>query len=139
MPGIKAIRVVGIHRVVLTDALFASTREIQWGSDLSGDALEQANAAVREHFNGLYLFEIDVDPPDGMVDWELITQPISGQPESNWQVPWDERPTGEGRWAFFLHSVNLKQPLETPIGAIELPTPTPIPTHLSNVEYDLPG
>jgi len=139
MGGNTTIRVLGIHPVVPTPDEFAAAREIQWGAELVGEAQEQANGAVREHFAGLHLIEIELAPSHSDVDWMAITQPISGEPSSKWQVPWDERSTGEGCWAFFLHFVQVDQPLQTSIGPVQLPAPTPIPRHLANVKYYLPG
>ena len=134
-----SIHVVGLHPVVPTPEELRIARDIQWGDELVDEALESANRAVREHFAGLHLIEIEVEPSESQVDWIAITQPIAGKPSSVWQVPWDERSTGEGRWAFFLHFVQVNQPLQTSIGPVQLPAPTPIPPHLASVEYHLPG
>lgn len=83
---LNSFQVLGMHPVEPTEALFQETLEIQWGSDLSGAELEQARAAVLEHFAGLYLIAVQVDPPDADVDWGEVTQPVEDQPESNWQV-----------------------------------------------------
>lgn len=130
---------IGLHPVVATTDEFNAVRKIQWGDELVGDALENANRAVAEHFAGLYLIEIEVQPPDSRIEWIDITQPIAGKPPSEWQVPWDERSVREGRWAFFLHFVQVDQPLQTFIGPVQLPAPTPIPQRLAKVKYDLPG
>jgi hypothetical protein len=92
-----SIRVIGLHPIVPTDAEFSAARDIQWGDDLHGEALKNANRAVREHFTGLYLIEIEVHPQGSEINWRAITQPISGKPFSEWQAPWDECSTGEGR------------------------------------------
>jgi hypothetical protein len=139
MAECASIRVVGLHPVVPTPEEFERARGIQWGNDLVGEEFENANCAVRAHFEGLHLIEIQVEPPDCIVDWSAITQPIAGKPSSEWQVPWDERPLGNGRWAFFLHFVQLDKPLQTSSGIVQLPVPTPIPRHLERVQYDLPG
>jgi hypothetical protein len=54
-------------------------------------------------------------------------------------VPYDERPVGHGHWAFFLHFVNLDQPLHTQVGTLKLPSPTPRPTRLADCRYEAPG
>jgi hypothetical protein len=138
-PKCTGIRVIGLHPVVPTAEEFAMARAIQWGDNLAGEELENANRCVREHFFGLYLIELEVEPPDFDIEWIAITQPIADKPSSSWQVPWDERSTGEGRWAFFLHFVQLDQPLKTSAGPIPLPAPTPIPERLVNVKYEMPG
>jgi hypothetical protein len=66
--------------------MLAKTRDVQWGADLSGSSLVAANESVRQHFDGLYLIEIAVSPPDVEIEWEKITQPISGQPSDSRQV-----------------------------------------------------
>jgi hypothetical protein len=134
-----SIRVIGLHPIEATDDEFDLARGIQWGDDLHGEALENANRAVREHFAGLYLIEIEAQPPDSHVDWNSITQPVAGVPSANWQVPWDERRIGSGRWAFFMHFVQFDQPLQTSNGPVRLPAPTPIPAHLRNIIYELPS
>jgi len=97
---------------------FEEAIEIQWGSNLTGNELERARQSVQAHFNGLFLIEIQIQPADGELDWSEITQPIPGQDSSNWQVPYDERSVDEptGRWAFFLHFLDLRRPLSTPLG-----------------------
>lgn len=42
------------------------------------------------------------------------------------------------RWVFFFHSLNFQYPLATPLGPISLPQPTPLPGHLSEIEYEAP-
>jgi hypothetical protein len=86
-----------------------------------------------------YLIELQVSDI-GPIDWLAITQE-QAQPRSNWQVPWDERPIDddETRWAFFFHYLDLKKPLLTQCGPVTLPNPTPIPEHLTDIEYEPPG
>jgi hypothetical protein len=133
------IRVVGIHPYIATPEEFDRAYDHRYGDALVGKDLEDANRELREQFAGLHLLEIEVEPPDCLVDWITLTQPIAGKPPSEWQVPWDERSIGNGRWAFFLHFVQLDSPLKTSIGPIHLPAPTAIPSHLAKVKYDFPG
>ena len=74
------------------------------------------------------------------VDWGAITQEVPGEPQANWQVPWDERPLDceERRWAFHFHYLDFTRPLLTPEGEIQLPEPTPVPEHLTGIEYEPP-
>ena len=111
------------------------------GSNLTGDELERARQNVQAHFSRLFLIDIRIQPADGELDWSEITQPIPGQDRSNWQVPYDERPVDEprGRWAFFLHLLDLRRPLLTPLGEKMLPRPTPTPPHLASIKYEIPG
>lgn len=134
-----SIRVLGLHPVIPSPEEFNAVRDIQWGDELSGKALEAANDGVSAHFFGLHMIEIEAKPTDSNINWLAITQAIAGNPSSEWQAPWDERVTGKGRWVFFLHFVKPDEPLRTSIGDIPLPEPTSIPLHLKNVKYILPG
>jgi hypothetical protein len=141
MSGLRDVKIVGVHPVHPSDELFQETLEIQWGPDLEGDELEEAREHVRAHFDGLYLFEVQLDPPDVEVDWVGgFTQSSTNVPERERQVPYDERVVDQaaGRWAFFLHDVELEKPLRTPVGSRPLPEPTPMPASLKNVQYVAP-
>ena len=141
MPGDLAnLEVLGVHPVEPSKRLSEETLELQWGPALSGADLENARASVREHFEGLYLLEVRVDPHDATVDWSGITQPVPGSPRTNWQVPYDERCVSEveGRWAFFFHYLRIDQPIETPVGPRSLPRPTVYPPHLAGIDYEAP-
>jgi hypothetical protein len=133
------IRIVGLHPVEPTSDEFDRVLSILWGDELVGAELQRAQDDVRQHFAGLYLVEIEVRPPESPIEWMDITQPIDGKSSNNWQVPWDERATGIGRWAFFMHFLQLDRPLQTQCGPIDLPQPTPMPQHLLNEKYYLPG
>ncbi len=134
------IRVVGVHPFVPSDVLFEETLEALYGSDLSSTEAELVRPQVNEHFDGLYVVQIEVDPPRAEFDWWKITQPVAGSPRSNWQVPYDEQPLdAEGkRWAFFFHFLDLRRRLLTPCGSVLLPSVTPLPQHLSKIEYSAP-
>ncbi len=87
-----------------------------------------------------YLVEVQLDPPETDYNWDEVTQELPGEPQDNWQVPLDERPldnTGT-RWAFFFHYLDFNKPLLTPNGQIALPALSPMPEHLSNIEYEGP-
>ena len=45
---------------------------------------------------------------------------------------------GSGRFAFFIHYMQLDQPLETPFGPIRIPQLKPRPARLAFIEYDEP-
>ena len=134
------LEVLGVHPVEPSGRLFEETLEIQWGPGLSDVDLEHARASVREHFAGLYLLEVRVDPHGATVDWSEITQQVPGSPPSDWQVPYDERCVSEeeGRWAFFFHHLRLDQPIETPVGPRALPRSTARPPHLAGIDYEAP-
>jgi len=137
---LTSFRVLGLHPVQPTQALFQETLEIQWGADLFGTELERARAHVQEHFAGLYLIAVEIDPPDAEIEWGEITQPAENLPKSNWQVPYDEQPVDRaaGRWVFFMHFVNPSQLLQTPIGPVPVPAPSARPPDLAAIEYEAP-
>jgi hypothetical protein len=93
-----------------------------------------------EDADGLFLIEIEVEPADAEVDWCRVTQSMPELDRSSWQVPYDEIlvDAENGLWAFFLHLVQLDQPLMTPVGPRRFPVTTPIPEHLSGIEYERP-
>lgn len=86
-----------------------------------------------------YLIEMVVPSGANVGD---ITQVDPDQPESNWQVPWDERVLSTDgkneRVAFFFHYLNPHIPLTTPWGEMDIPQPTPRPERLASVEYEQP-
>jgi hypothetical protein len=139
--SLKELQILSVHPVIPSVQEFDEAVAIQWGLSLVGNELERARASVREHFNRLFLIEIQIQPADAELDWSKITQPIDGLDRSSWQVPYDERPIDQptGRWAFFLHFVDLKRPVSTPLGERMFCPPTPIPPHLTSVKYEVPG
>lgn len=102
-----------------------------------------------------YLLEVRIIDSPGF-DIREFTQDVPGQPERNWQVPYDERvlsaggdeivptrwPTppevlsGDVRLVFFMHYLDLSRPLRTPFGEIPLPEPSEQPERLAMVEYE---
>ena len=137
---LRNVTILGVHPVLPSEQLFGETLALQWGADLSGEALSEARRRVREHFDGLYLIELRLDPPNADVDWSQFTQSRIDQSEAYWQVPYDERRVDEptGRWVFFMHFVDLSQPLQTPAGPRTFPRPSPCPSHLAHVRYEAP-
>jgi hypothetical protein len=79
-------------------------------------------------------------PPQSDYDWGAITQEVPGQPEDNWQVPYDEQPLDkpENSWVFFFHYLDLSRPLITPDGPLELPPVSSVPDHLREIKYEEP-
>lgn len=138
--NVRDLRVLGIHPVEPSDTLFRDTLEKLWGPNLRGAALASARADVRDHFAGLYLISVEVEPADADVDWAQVTQPINHQPESNWQVPYDERliDSGVGHWVFFMHYLDAGLPLRTQTGIVPLPPPSKRPKALVSIEYEAP-
>ena len=136
----KNIRIIGVHPLAISEKEFDDAIEWMWGSELDGEALEQARTHTRAHFEGLRLIEIEVTPPGADLDWGSITQPVAGEPRENWQAPYDEQLIDKtrGAWAFFLHGVDASQPLCTELGEHPLPATTPTPPHLAGMKYETP-
>lgn len=90
----------------------------------------------------VHLVELLVEGDVDAFDIGEVTQEVAGQPKSNWQAPYDERvleeSEGKVRYAFFLHYIDLKKPLLTPAGPLQLPKPTNRPAHLKDIEYESP-
>ncbi len=141
MGSIRSLEIIGVHPVVPTGEQFREAVIIQYGDGLAGRELAQAEEQVQAHFAGLYLLEMEIDPPDGEVDWACITQPVPGQRRSNWQSPYDERPLDEQgtRWSFFFHFLDLTRPLQSQLGDRVLPRVSPTPEHLRSIVYEVPG
>lgn len=104
-----------------------------------------------------HLLEMLIRDHTGPIHLTGFSQEIQGQPRMLWQVPWDERilnfdgtqdisgrfPTkivadGTLRLAFFMHSLDLNQPLITPAGNVVLPTPEQQPGRLVFMRYERP-
>jgi hypothetical protein len=138
--ALQSVRVLGVHHVEPSTEQFNETVEVQWGDGLTGEKLKEAEESVREHYNGLYLIEVQIDPPDATVEWGDFAQRIVGKPQSDWQVAYDKRAidASNGTWAFFLHYVDFSKPLETPLGPQQMPDPSSRPAHLSDCEYWVP-
>ena len=89
-----------------------------------------------------HLIEILLAGSDEDLDFGKVTQEVDGQPRSNWQVPYDEQmleeSEGEVRYAFFFHYLDFAKPLLTPLGSVQLPKPTKLPTHLKGIKYEAP-
>ena len=96
--------------------------------------------AVPESGEPCYLVEMLV--PAGGFEPDEITQVDPNAPESDWQVPWDERVLEETdeqtRLAFFFHYLDLSLPLKTPWGDLALPAPSQRPDRLASIEYEEP-
>jgi hypothetical protein len=139
-PSLHSLEIVGVHPIVPTEEEFREAIAIQWGDNLSGERLRRAESQVREHFANLYLLEVKIEPADADINWSTITQPIEGEPQANWQVPYDERPLDEeGHWAFFFHFLDRGRALQTQLGDRKLPDATPKPPHLEEIRYEVPG
>ena len=86
----------------------------------------------------VHLVELEIEGnADGFGIGE-ITQELPGEPQSNWQVVYDERQIGQNRWAFFFHYLDTAKPLLSPAGPLALPPESPLPDHLTGIEYEQP-
>ncbi len=103
-----------------------------------------------------HLIEVMVEGIVGKVEVGKFTQEVPGLPQDSWQVPYDERlldPAGvrqmsddtfpeivaDGlpvRFVFFFHYLNFALPLQSPFGALALPSPTKRPKRLSFIKYE---
>jgi hypothetical protein len=98
----------------------------------------------------VHLVEVMSDDPPDKVDVGQITQEINGQPQGNWQTPWDEKylddkgetiigdyfdiPKGgdKTRLVFFFHDIDFSKPLLTQEGQLALTKPTLLPDRLKD-------
>ena len=138
--ALRSVHILGVYSVEPSTEQFNEAVEILWGSGLTGAKLKEAQVNTREHYAGLYLIEVQLDPPVATVNFGDFCQQIEGRPQSDWQVAYDERAidASTGIWAFFLHNVDLRKPLETPVGSLQLPTLSTKPAHLSSCVYEVP-
>lgn len=86
----------------------------------------------------VHLIELKIEGDPDDFDLDQVTQEVPGIPKSDWQVPYDERKTGENRIAFFFHFLDFEKPLLSPVGPLLLPLETPVPNHLQEIEYEQP-
>jgi hypothetical protein len=130
------MKITGIYKYETTPEELESAVTDQWGEDIPAEDLEACRQRTQEHYDGLFLVEIESETElDENFDWGEITQE-NGQD----QVPYDEQPVeGEvNRWVFFFHFLDQESPLKTPLGSLPLPKPTSRPDYLSNIVYYLP-
>ena len=66
---LRDIRVLGIHPVRPTEEEFQEALETQWGSNLFKKEMTAARRNVQEHFDDLYLIEVQIQPADAELDW----------------------------------------------------------------------
>lgn len=113
-----------------------------------------------ENEEPVHLVEVSVHGAQGIFKIGDITQETPGQPLDNWQCPYMEqiltlsgdevlandyeasqRPElwkGDMRLVFFFHYLDVKRPLRTPFGEVQLPAETELPERLSMIEYEQP-
>jgi hypothetical protein len=140
--GLPKIQVLGAYRVPITPALFESVLHGRYASD--SDTPERRERAVRDaraELDDLILFDVLVERRDHRF---AITH--FGQDHTD-QAAYDERylssdgtsviasgfdiPAVEPlRIVFFLHFVDLAQPLSTSYGEVQIPAPSVMPEHL---------
>jgi len=105
----------------------------------------------------VHLIEILFDDSPSNIDVGKITQEIEGQPQENWQSPWDEKYLDENgeeiigdyfdvpkdgtttSLLFFFHNLNFSKPLLTEGRQLTLIQPTSIPLRLRDkIKYESP-
>jgi hypothetical protein len=138
------IRLVGVYRLPMTDAMvYAQAREL-YGDAPSADDVEQ----VRKQLRSTVLVEVLVSGADAGFRVGDFTQADSKEPRDNWQAAWAEAylsPDGEAllakgeappgertdlRLAFYLHAWHADRPLETSFGRIAAAAPSAMPERL---------
>ena len=108
----------------------------------------------------VHLIELLIKECVGKISISEITQEVPGQPQSNWQVPYEEKILngdgtsiksnpffgedseedwlGDVRLAFFFHYLDQNKPLKTPFGEVLLPGESAKPERLNYMEYEQP-
>ena len=106
----------------------------------------------------VHLLEIVIrGTPNEVVQMQEFAQPKPGVKKSSWQVAYDEyllnrsgtdglsifEPQGiriemDLRMTFFLHYLDLRLPISTPVGPMQLPSETPRPERLQFIKYAPP-
>lgn len=114
---------------------------------------------LRHHMTDAAVFEVLVSNPDATFDIGQFVQPDPLQPESRWQVAWNEKfltvdgekllEVGRGktlpnaqqfRVVFVIHSWKLNLPLQSSYGQLSLPPIQPLPERLWRLApYELPN
>jgi hypothetical protein len=90
----------------------------------------------------VHLIEIEVARAAEPFDFGEVTQELTNQPQSNWQVAYDEREleskSGTTRYVFFFHHLDPTKPIITAVGPLPLPPTSPLPHYLREIEYESP-
>lgn len=135
------IRILGVYKVELTDALFQQAMDEKYGSlGLSRRGRRRAEMHVRKELSSVVLIEVMVENRDDRFDVGDFTQPGSDQ------APYDEAyltPDGTAvlsrlfapeddflRITFFLHYYDPKKPLLTSYGEAPAPAVKAMPERL---------
>lgn len=103
-----------------------------------------------------HLIELVVRNAQGALALTKFTQEIAGEPEQNWQFPWQTQIldatgscviaegsaldseaswSGDVRLAFFFHDLDFSWPFLTPCGVTNLPLPEDLPARLRMISY----
>jgi|SRR5579872_4777246 len=143
------VSIIGLHPVHLTKRALVENAIAVFGEGHFNldDLTCGSDVEFTERFANLYLFEIRIEDSDGRVDPGEFVQPMPGIPSDSWQVAYDEKflnddgtaaldgPPAKSsiRLGFFLHFVELEEPLSTPSGLVRLPAPTPMPQRLAGI------
>ena len=142
--GEATIRILGVYKVELTDALLQqATDQKHGGLSLSKRERRQAEKYVREELSSVVLFEVVVENRDDRFDIGHFSQPGTEQVAydeafltsngtsvlSRLQTPGDE----VLRVTFFLHFFDPKKPLLTSYGELLVPPVQKMPERLQSL------
>jgi len=113
--------------------------------------IEIAGVYTVKRYPKVKLIECIIDSPPPQVDVTKFLHPVDNMPKSSWQAPYDERylnengteviggfceiPTGIPftRLVFFLHFVNVNNPLLSQFGKLRLPAESSMPDRLKSL------
>ena len=144
------IRVLGIHRLRVTEELFREQHSILW-PDTLGVSREVSEPYIREQLASVVLVEALVLARDSRFSMNDFEQAQIGVPPGHRQVAWAEAylsldgialaverwsPTpesGDLRVAFYIHDWNPTLPLLSSYGEILCPQPQPMSDRLERL------
>jgi hypothetical protein len=135
------ISIIGIHPVRLTKSSLVDDLRSQYGAGNVNvdDLLQMSDAQFAENTADLYLIEIRVEHWDGAFDPGELAQGdqvayLDQFLNDDGTSVLDEKPSNSSfRLGFFLHFVDLAEPLFTPWGNLKLPAPTEMPRRLADL------
>ena len=142
------VEILGVYRLPVTEELLQEQVTILYGSLDSQKDRAQAEEQCREQLSSTVLIEVIVHGRNSKFNVGDFTQPIKGQPKSDWQAAyaeayltpngealiverWSDPPgTGDLRIALFMHFWEPNTPLRTSYGDTKCPAPTAMPERL---------
>ena len=138
------VTVLGVYHVTCTPKLLEQAMEYKWSHLTNKNQLKQAEALTRREIESAVLVELSVPPPNAEFDLGDISQKGSDQAAydehyfsndgtkviSDFRAPTDQP---WSRVAFFFHFFDESKPLQTSFGAVQCPTPKPMPERLAKL------